>query len=125
MILLTIQETITIHSKLITKTGGLDGIRDLNLLESAIASINNSFDNIEQYPTIEQKSARLAFGIINNHAFIDGNKRIGILTMLMTLKLNNIKISYTQQELINLGLSIANKSYNYENILKWIKDHKY
>ncbi|MGD1836975.1 MAG: type II toxin-antitoxin system death-on-curing family toxin, partial [Nitrososphaeraceae archaeon] len=88
-------------------------------------SINNSFDNIEQYPTIEQKSARLAFGIINNHAFIDGNKRIGILTMLMTLKLNNIKISYTQQELINLGLSIANKSYNYENILKWIKDHKY
>ncbi len=56
---------------------------------------------------MEEKAARLGFGIISNHAFIDGNKRIGALVMLKTLKLNNVEISYTQKELIDLGLSVA------------------
>ena len=123
MILLTTEEIISIHSKLILKTGGLDGIRDKGLLESAIYSANSSFDDVEQYKTIEEKSARLAYSIVNNHAFIDGNKRIGILVMLMMLKLNNIKISYTQDELINLGLSIASGSSNYDDIYNWINAH--
>ena len=125
MILLTSQEIISIHSKLIVKTGGLDGLRDIGLLESAIASANNAFADVEQYPTVEEKSARLAFAIVNNHSFLDGNKRIGILTMLMTLKLNNVKITYTQQELIDLGLSIADGTLKYKSILEWIINHRH
>ena len=124
MILLTVSEIISIHSKLIAKTGGLDGIRDISLLESAVASANNSFDDIEQYPTIEEKGARLAFAIISNHAFIDGNKRIGILTILMTLKLNKSTITYSQEELIELGLSIASGTSKYDYIYEWIIKHK-
>lgn len=125
MISLTVNEIIKIHKKLILKTGGLDGgVRDIGLLESAIASANNTFGDVEQYPSIEEKAARLTFAIISNHSFVDGNKRIGILVMLMTLNLNNVKITYTQQELINLGLSVADGSFNYNEIYNWILQHK-
>ena len=123
MMLLTVAEIISIHSKLILQSGGLDGIRDIGLLESAVASANNSFYDVEQYPSLEEKAARLAFAIVSNHAFIDGNKRIGILVMLMTLKLNNIKIFYSQQDLVNLGLNIADGIYKYDDIYKWVKSH--
>lgn len=123
MILLTIDEIISIHSKLITRTGGSDGLRDKGLLESAVYNVDSFFDNIEQYPSAEEKSARLAYSIINNHAFIDGNKRIGILVMLMTLSLNHIMITYSQVELIELGLSIASGKYDFSDTCDWVKRH--
>ena len=110
--------------KLIQKTGGSDGIRDENLLESAVYSALATFLNEECYPTVEEKAARLMFSLTNNHAFLDGNKRIGVLVMLMTLKLNGIEISYTQKELIELGLSVADSSCDYDGILNWIISHK-
>lgn len=124
MILLIIDEIISLHGKLISQTGGLDGLRDIGLLESAVCSASGSFEDIEQYPSVEEKSARLAFAIINNHAFVDGNKRVGILVMLMTLKLNNIAITYSQAELIELGLSIASGKQKYQDVYNWIKEHK-
>ena len=124
MILLTIPEIQMLHSKLIQKTGGTDGLRDQGLLESAVYSTDVSFGDVEKYPTTEEKAARLAYALICNHAFIDGNKRIGILVMLTTLKLNRIILSYTQQELIELGLSVASGTSGYEEILKWIQNHK-
>lgn len=122
--LLSVGEVISIHSRLITKTGGMHGVRDRALLESAIASAQNAFSDFEQYPTIEEKSARLAFAITNNHSFHDGNKRIGILVMLMTLKLQGITIYYSQKELIELGLSIATATCKYQCIYEWILQHK-
>jgi death-on-curing protein len=64
------------------------------------------------------------FSLTNNHAFVDGNKRIGVFTMLMTLQLNNIKINYTQSELILFGLSVAEGKTEYIEILDWIMEHK-
>lgn len=124
MIILTVDEVIKIHGRLIEKTGGLDGLRDRGLLESAIFSIASGFGDIEVYPTLEEKAARIAFGIVNNHAFLDGNKRIGILSMLMILRLNQIDIKYTQQELIALGLGVADGRISYDEILDWIISHK-
>lgn len=124
MILLTVEEIIEIHSKLISRTGGSDGIRDENLLESAVYSSESSFGDMEAYPTVEEKSARLMFSLTNNHAFVDGNKRIGAFVMLTTLSLNNVIIKYSQAELITLGLSVANGTTDYTEILKWIRDHE-
>lgn len=124
MIILTVDEIIEIHSLLIKKTGGLDGLRDKGLLESAVFSTSSGFGDIEVYSTIEEKAARFAFGIVNNHAFLDGNKRIGMLSMLMTLKLNHIDLKYSQEELIILGLGVAGGTVDYEGILKWIMEHK-
>ena len=92
MILLTVDEMIELHQKLVDATGGSAGLRDRGLLESAVYSVDASFDDIERYPTVEEKAARLAYSLIHNHAFVDGNKRIGVLAMLMTLKCTGIKL---------------------------------
>lgn len=123
MILLTVDEIIGLHTKLISKTGGSDGLRDLGLLESAVYSAQMSFGEEELYPTTTEKAARLMVTLISNHAFVDGNKRIGVFVMLMTLKLNGVLIRYTQSELIELGLSTASGKAKYEDILNWIQNH--
>lgn len=124
MILLTVEEVIELHDKLIERTGGSGGLRDRSLLESAVYSAMTSFADSEAYPSVEEKAARLMFSITNNHAFFDGNKRIGVFVMLMTLQLNNIKINYPQSELISLGLSVAAGTTDYNQILDWIIKHK-
>ena len=124
MIVLTIEEVITLHHKLVDRTGGSHGLRDHSLLESAVYSAMVSFDGNEAYPTVEEKAARLMYALTNNHAFVDGNKRIGVFVMLMTLQLNGIKIEYTQSELISLSLSVADGQKNYDEILAWILEHK-
>lgn len=124
MILLTVEEIIALHNKLIEKTGGSHGLREQSLLESAVYSAMSAFGDNEAYPTVEEKAARLMLSLTNNHAFVDGNKRIGVLTMLMTLQLNNVKINYTQAELVSLGLSVADGKTEYNEILDWIMKHK-
>ncbi len=124
MITLTVSEILRLHQKLLDATGGLSGTRDLGLLESAVYSANQVFGEEEAYPTVEQRAARLAYAITQNHPFVDGNKRIGMLVMLLTLRLNHVQIQYTQAELIQLGLSVADNSYRYEDILAWINNHK-
>ena len=124
MILLTVEEVISLHEKLIERTGGSHGLRDKSLLESAVFSAVSVFGDCEAYPSVEEKAARLMFSITNNHAFVDGNKRIGVFTMLMTLQLNNVRINYSQNELISLGLSVADGSTEYAGILDWIIKHK-
>ena len=83
MIVLSKQQILILHSQLISETGGSDGLRDVGLLESAINSPFQQFGNEDLYPTIQQKVSRLCFGLVNNHPFIDGNKRIGAHVMLV------------------------------------------
>ncbi len=123
MILLTVDEIIYLHSKLVAKTGGSDGLRDKGLLESAVFGALGGFGDEEAYPSVEEKAARLMYSIINNHAFIDGNKRIGVVVMLTTLRLNELELKYTQAELIELGLKTASGNADYDNILNFIKSH--
>lgn len=122
MILLTVEEITALHDKLIDRTGGSHGLRDQSLLESAVYSAMSGFGDNEAYPSVEEKAARLMFSLTNNHAFVDGNKRIGVFTMLMILQLNNVKIKYTQTELISLGLSVADGKTEYNKTFNWIKD---
>lgn len=123
MILLTVDEIISLHTKLISKTGGSDGLRDRGLLESAVYSVMGGFGDEEAYPTIEEKAARLMYALVNNHAFVDGNKRIGVLVMLTTLRLNSVELKFTQTELIELGLQTASGKADYEQVLEFIKSH--
>ena len=123
MIILTKKQIIDMHKLLIRHTGGLDGIRDDNLLESAVNNPFQTFMGEELYPTIEKKAAALCYGLVNNHAFHDGNKRIGVLAMLTFLELNSIIINCSDEEIIILGLRIASGEFKQEDIITWIKKY--
>lgn len=123
MIILTIDEIIAMHSKLIKKTGGLDGIRDMGMLESAVMNCNLTFGEEELYPTVSEKAARLAFSICKNHPFIDGNKRTAVLSMLVTLKVNKLNAVFSKSELISIGMGLADGSIGYESLVEIIKKH--
>ncbi len=121
MTILSVEEIVCLHELLIQRYGGSASVRDRGLLESAVYSVSAAYDDTELYPTIEEKAARLAFGLISNHAFVDGNKRIGVMAMLATLELNDIPITSTSDELTKLGLGVAEGKLVYEDILKWIR----
>ena len=118
------EQILMLHSQLIEEFGGSDGVRDYNLLDSALESPFQSFGGEELYPTIQAKAARLGFGLIKNHCMIDGNKRIGAHAMLVFLAINGIEIEYTQKELYEMILSIADGSLEYENLFKWVLEHQ-
>ena len=123
MIILTTDEVIVIHDKLISITGGSTGLRDMGLLESAVFGCNQTFGDADIYPTVVEKAARMALSICKNHPFLDGNKRVAVTALLVILRINNIEVEFTQQELITLGLGMADGSISYENIIDWINAH--
>lgn len=121
MIRLTKEQIISIYEMLIGKTGGSSGVMNEPLLDSAINNIWQTFDGVELYPTLEEKAARLAYSLVGNHSFRDGNKRIGILAMLTFLSVNGIEVSCTDREIVETGLALASGSMDYEALLSWLK----
>lgn len=124
MIRLSKEQVIRLHSHLISETGGSDGSRDECLLESAISAPFQSFGGVEAFPSVQQKAARLGFGLIKNHPFVDGNKRIGTHVMLVFLAAGRIELSYTQKELSDTIFKVAAGEYAFEDLLSWILDHQ-
>ncbi len=124
MIKFSKEKILLLHQVMAEATGGDVGVRDDALLESAIENIYATFDGIELYPTKEEKAARLGYSLISNHAFVDGNKRIGMYIMISFLELNGIKIDANNDDVVRLGLSVASGNANYDDILNWINEHK-
>lgn len=124
MIILSRDQVIALHSEMIQETGGTDGIRDEGLLDSALAAPFQSFADTGIFPSIQQKAARLGYGLVKNHAFIDGNKRIGVHAMLVFLALNKIELDYTQDELSDVFLKIAAGEISQDDLLRWIVSHQ-
>ncbi|MCR5268049.1 MAG: type II toxin-antitoxin system death-on-curing family toxin [Lachnospiraceae bacterium] len=124
MIKFSKEKILLLHQIMGEATGGSVGVRDEGLLESAIESAFSSFDGKDFYPTKEEKGARLGFSLVSNHAFLDGNKRIGIYVMLSFLEMNGVRIMCDDRELVNLGLSLADGSMKYEDLLNWIIEHE-
>lgn len=124
MIRLSKTQVIAMHDDLILETGGVTGLRDENLLEAALNSPFQSFDGFDIYNTIQQKAARLGFGLVQNHAFIDGNKRIAAHVMLVFLALNDIELEYKQNELSSLFLGLASSEISCNELIEWIYKHQ-
>lgn len=113
-----------LHRMLIETTGGSDGVRDSGLLDSALESAYATFDGKELFPTGEEKAARLGAGLIANHAFVDGNKRIGVLVLLCFAELNGIRLEVSDEEVTEVGLAVARGDMKYGQLLEWIKSHE-
>ena len=123
MIRLTNDKVLLLHQLLIEETGGEPNVRDINLLDSSINQIYQTFDGVELYKTKEEKAARLGFSLISNHAFVDGNKRIGMFMMLLFLEINGLKNNFTNQEIASIGFKIADSKMTYEEFLEEVKKH--
>lgn len=117
MIKFSKEKVLLLHKLLAEATGGSIGVRDEGLLDSALESAFSGFGDREFYPTKEEKGARLGYCLITNHAFVDGNKRIGIYVMLSFLEMNGIRIQCTDEEIVDIGLSLADGRMTYEELL--------
>ena len=124
MIRLTKKQLLLLHEELITETGGAAGIRDEGLLDSALAAPFQSFEGHTPYPSLQQKAARLGYGLVKDHPFVDGNKRIGTHAMLVFLALNGIEMDYTQEELSDTFLNLASGKIGFEELLQWVLAHE-
>ena len=122
MIKFTKERVLRLHKMLAEATGGSVGVRDEGLLDSALEAPFAGFGDKEFYPTIEEKAARLGFALISNHAFVDGNKRIGVYVMLVFLEMNGIRISCSDDDLVRIGLSVADGAMGREDLLQWVVD---
>ena len=116
-------DILLIHSKLIDDFGGSDGIRDEGMQDSAINTPLQTFDSSDLYPTDIDKITRLSFGLVMDHPFIDGNKRIGAHAMLVFLALNDIEVEYEDAEFIKLVLDVAAGEISAEQLLAWLQAH--
>ena len=124
MIKFSREKVLLLHKLIAEETGGSVGVRDEALLDSALEAAFAGFGDKEFYPSKEEKAARLGYALISNHAFVDGNKRIGMYVMLTFLEVNGIYMNCTNGEVVEMGLSLADGSIGYDDLLKWIRDHR-
>ena len=124
MIRLTKEKALLLHQMMASSTGGSVGLRDEGLLESALEGAFSGFGGTEFYPTTEEKGARLGYSLISNHAFVDGNKRIGMFIMLTFLEVNGVPLACTNDDVITAALSVASGGMDYETLLSWVRAHK-
>lgn len=120
---LTVIEVLAVHGQVIEQSGGKDGVRDLGLLESAIAQPMMTFDGIDLYVSIVDKAVALGFSLIMNHPFVDGNKRTGHAAMEVFLVLNGLEIVASVEEQERVILSLAAGDTGREVFLDWLQTH--
>ena len=114
-------QILALHRQLCDATGGGQGVRDDGLLDAAIDAPDAGFGGVEIYPSVAAKAARLAFGLVSNHPFVDGNKRIGVLAMLVTLRGNGVAVPTTDDDLITLGMGLAESRLTTEDVISWVE----
>ena len=117
------EKVLLLHQLIAQETGGEVGLRDQALLDAALAAAFAGVADREFYPSKEEKAAKLGFDLISNHAFLDGNKRIGMYVMLTFLEANGIGVEADNEEVASVGLAVASGTMKYEALLDWVRKH--
>lgn len=120
---LSLQEVYDLHRRVIGQSGGSTGVRDAGAAESAVAQPFQTFGGKELYPTLTQKAASLGYFIIQNHPFVDGNKRTGHAAMEVTLVMNGFEIAAEIDEQEQVILSLASGTLSREQLTEWLENH--
>lgn len=118
--MITKEAILKLHNLSINKYGGLSGIRDEGLLESAIARPYQTFGGKDLYPAVYEKAAAIAESLIINHPFVDGNKRIGFLAMLAILNENNLQLLIANEDIYDFVIKISTGDFKFEQIVDWL-----
>lgn len=123
VIYITPEQAMYYQQKIVKETGGSIGLRDLGLLESALARPQATFGDKDLYPSTIDKAAVLFHSMVFNHPFLDGNKRTALAVTYEFLKQNGHRLKASFQELIDFPLRIESKHLNIEEITKWLLLH--
>lgn len=118
---LSLETALVIHETALEKFGGASGVRDQDLLEAAVMQPQQTFDGKDLYPTLEEKAARYAFGIVSNHPFVDGNKRTGAALMLTFLAMNQHRMKPRQGEIANIILDVATGVASFDDLVAFLR----
>lgn len=118
---LTLSEILDLHRKIIGQTGGANGVLNLGSLESALAQPRMTFAGTDLYPTIAEKASALGFSLIQNHPFVDGNKRTGHAAIEVFLVLNGFEIQATVSEQERVILEVASGEMKRERFTEWLR----
>jgi death-on-curing protein len=120
---LTQEEVLELHRMLLEQSGGSPGVRDYQALESALAQPRMSFEGTDLYPSLVEKAAALAFSLVKNHPFVDGNERIGHAVMEVFLVLNGYEVAASVQEQEATVLQLAAGEIGRDELVKWLQSH--
>ncbi|MCE2431385.1 MAG: type II toxin-antitoxin system death-on-curing family toxin [Candidatus Latescibacteria bacterium] len=120
---ISLSEVLELHRRIIEESGGLMGLRDLGGLESAIAQPRMTFGGRDLYPTLVEKAAALCFSLVQNHPFIDGNKRVGHAAMEVMLILNGYEIHASVDDQEQLILELASGDVSRDELVEWLTAH--
>jgi death-on-curing protein len=120
---LTIEQILFLHARLIEETGGSHGVRDLGLLESAVARPQTTFGGTDLYPDLISKAAALLESLIRNHPFLDGNKRTGIAAAALFLLRNGRRLTASNSELETFTLYVTESRPDLSKITTWLQSH--
>ncbi len=120
---LTVKDVLLLHQMQIDAFGGSHGLRDFDLLESAVMRPQTSFDGVDLYKSLFDKAAALVHSLLMNHQFIDGNKRTAIFSVMTFLALNGYAFNAEQKEIVEYALYIENSKPEIEEISLWLKKH--
>jgi death-on-curing protein len=118
---LTAEQVVFIHAFVVEETGGSHGVRDLGLLESAVARPQATFDGDDLHPDIFIKAAALLHALIQNHPFVDGNKRTGALAVILFLEFNGHELNAKNKELESFALKVAISKISLSEIADWLR----
>jgi death-on-curing protein len=120
---LQLAEVLELHRRLIAQSGGMPGLRDLGLLEASLALPRQTFSGVDLYTGIIAKSAALGFSLIQNHPFVDGNKRIGHAALAVTLVLNGFELTATVDDAEAVVIAVASGRINRDGFSQWVEQH--
>ena len=120
---LTLGEVVELHRSIVQTSGGAAGVRDLGALESALAQFRSTFDGVDLYPSLAEKAAALGYSLVQNHPFLDGNKRIAHAAMETFLILNGLEIDAAIDEQEQLMLGLATSRVSRAELVAWLRDH--
>jgi len=120
---LTVKDVLLLHNLVIDESGGSHGLRDLGLLESAVARPQASFGGEDLYTTIFIKAGALVHSLLRNHPFVYGNKRTSMFSTMTFLELNGYKFMARQKEVVDFALKVENEKLSVEEISKWLRGH--
>lgn len=121
--MISIKQALEVHTEMVMRFGGTNGVRDNSLLESALARPFMTFDGIDLYPTVVEKAAAIIESIVVNHPFLDGNKRTGYTLGRLVLMEEGLDITATENEKYDFVIAVASGTLDYEGIVEWLNQH--